>query len=515
MTEPYQPLHKPIGVTLRDVADEMDERLWDYSLRGGDAAVFRGFRIFAEDEPPQPGLLYVLTGSGSSFPLDRLPYISCEEQPGDAAHLCVAGRETREVLDMLSQVFQRFRDLEADLNWLLGTGGSLEDLCKAASSFFRNPVYIHDSMFAVLAQSCRVAGMLELERDLSRGRSFVPAWLIEDFRFSACYAETLHQEKAAVWGVDQYPHHMRSLYVNLRDGDCYRGRLIVNELRSPLRPGDFRVAEAVAEYALRLLRRVEREAGPDPKSCEDVLRTLLSEGSAGPLEQRVLLTTLGWEEDDAFLAVLLKDQDGGVAACGDGALRSVLPAALPGVYPVFFERRLCVLADLRAARTDDAGLRARLAPFVRDFLLYAGASAEVEGLRALPAAVEQAGFALERAFASGGLRWYVSFSDCALSYLLSHIQTPFPLAMQLSPVLARLRRHDRLHGSQYYETLRCYLTHERSVPRTAEALIIHRTTLLYRLEKIAALTRLDLDDDSVRLYLLLSFRLSEELQTGR
>ncbi len=511
MTKPYQPLHQPIGVTLQDVADELDERLWNYSRGGEDTAVFGGFRIFAEGEPLCPGLLYVLTGQDSSFPADSLPYVSCAEQPGNAAHLCVAGRSAREVLDMLSQVFLRFRDLEADLNWLLGNGGSLEDLCKLAASFFQNPVYIHDSMFAVLAQSCHVPGMLELEYDPARGHSFIPPWLIEDFRFSAAYAGTLRQESPAVWGVDQYPHHMRSLYVNLRDGDYYRGRLLINELRSPLRPGDFRVAQAVAAYALRLLRRAEREAGPDPRSCEDMLRTLLSEGTAGPLEQRVLLASLGWKQDDAFLVVLLQDQDGGTAACADSGLRSMLSGTLPGVRPVFFEGRLCVIAGLRAAKTDTAGLRARLVPFVRDYLLYAGASGEAEGLRALPAAVEQARFALEQAFASGGQRWYVPFSDCALSYLLAHIQTPFPLRMQLSPALELLRRYDRQHASQYYETLRCYLTHERSIPRTAAALIIHRTTLLYRLDKIAALTRLDLDDDSTRLYLLLSFQLSEQL----
>ena len=45
---------------------------------------------------------------------------------------------------------------------------------------------------------------------------------------------------------------------------------------------------------------------------------------------------------------------------------------------------------------------------------------------------------------------------------------------------------------------------ERDVPRTSEMLIIHRSTLLYRLKKINALVNLNLDDPNQRVYLLLS-----------
>ena len=60
-------------------------------------------------------------------------------------------------------------------------------------------------------------------------------------------------------------------------------------------------------------------------------------------------------------------------------------------------------------------------------------------------------------------------------------------------------------GTQYYETLRAYLYHERNIPQTAAALIIHRTTLTYRLEKLQELVPLRLDDIERRLYLLLSY----------
>ena len=57
--------------------------------------------------------------------------------------------------------------------------------------------------------------------------------------------------------------------------------------------------------------------------------------------------------------------------------------------------------------------------------------------------------------------------------------------------------------------LLAYLLHERSIPETSEALIIHRTTRSYRLKKLKDLMTANLDNEDVRLYLLFSFRLLE------
>ena len=51
---------------------------------------------------------------------------------------------------------------------------------------------------------------------------------------------------------------------------------------------------------------------------------------------------------------------------------------------------------------------------------------------------------------------------------------------------------------------------ERDIPGTSQALIIHRTTLLYRLKKIRSIIGLNLDDPETRLYLLLSLKMLEQ-----
>ncbi|MFG2915018.1 PucR family transcriptional regulator [Kitasatospora sp. NPDC048298] len=79
--------------------------------------------------------------------------------------------------------------------------------------------------------------------------------------------------------------------------------------------------------------------------------------------------------------------------------------------------------------------------------------------------------------------------------------------------LRRLR--DDSAGARLEETLRCFLEHAGSVPRTAEVLALHRTSLYYRLRQIQEITGLDLDDGAHRLVLHMGLQLLDLLQAPR
>ena len=75
--------------------------------------------------------------------------------------------------------------------------------------------------------------------------------------------------------------------------------------------------------------------------------------------------------------------------------------------------------------------------------------------------------------------------------------------------LLAMKYKDEAGQSHLYDTLRCLLEHNQNIAHTANALFIHRTTLLYRLDKIKAFLDSDLTDRDEILYLLLSFHLMD------
>jgi len=80
-------------------------------------------------------------------------------------------------------------------------------------------------------------------------------------------------------------------------------------------------------------------------------------------------------------------------------------------------------------------------------------------------------------------------------------------AQSVAGPLRALAAHDS--GARLRATLRCFLDHAGSVPRTAAALHLHRTSLYYRLGQIRDITGLDLDDGRNRFLLDLGLRLED------
>lgn len=108
------------------------------------------------------------------------------------------------------------------------------------------------------------------------------------------------------------------------------------------------------------------------------------------------------------------------------------------------------------------------------------------------------------------------FRDCALSYMLDSCVGEQPLEGLLSRGLDALMDHDRQKGSEYIRTLDLYLQNETSISKTAEALFVHRSSLLKRLDKIYRILGNTLDTPDERLYLRLCMELlrKEKRDTG-
>jgi purine catabolism regulator len=118
--------------------------------------------------------------------------------------------------------------------------------------------------------------------------------------------------------------------------------------------------------------------------------------------------------------------------------------------------------------------------------------------------LRQAGQALEMARRLGS-RNPLYYSDLSVYRLLFQLEhSPELIAFQeetLGPLLAYEG------GGELIHTLETYFEHNGNLSQTAEALFIHRNTLIYRMERIATITDLDLDKPENRLAIQLALRI--------
>lgn len=506
-TDYYAIAGAPFRVDLQMVMDSSQARGWGgHAHRLGETGGFTGWMIYNGQRGLSEDVLYLIPeGMEQDFPADQFSYITTLDLQGQAPHIRSAGASFLSLINDVMAIFARAAGFERDLSNIISTGGSLSDLCSAAAGYFGNPVFVHDNLFCVIGRSGGMDGIFEFSEHSKMPH--IPLWLIEELRFDEGYKSTLMERKAGILGPDLNYTNVRGLYVNLWQGDAYLGRLLINESESTIRPGQLWAAEFLAGYVLRWLRNQSQSNQQVYHSYDKTFVELMTRGETDERELKTILEIMKWKREDRYLFLKFQSQDPDDNVHSDLAINSRLATVLKDYVSFLYQEKLCVILNLSVSNIDVRELRPRLAPLIRENCLHVGISNPVEGILEIRRGNIQADIALGYITGVDSSDWMVLFPTCALNYICESACGRLPAKMVAHPVLLDLMEHDRALGTQYYETLRTYLLCERSIPATAAALIIHRTTLTYRLGKIMELTRLNLDNENLRMYLLISFLL--------
>lgn len=471
---------------------------------------YRGVRLYSGQTQLEPDVLYLLSEEWlQRFPTDSYAYISTVPLAGKQEHICCSPKGAPEILDVLLDIFLEFQDWESQLNQLVFRQGSLDELCDLGESITGNPFCIHDDWFAVIAASAGVGRIMQMDYSALSPKGAIPRSIVDTFKFDSDYMQTYDHNRAQLWSSVPGSDSSRCLYMNLWDGDWYRGRLLCLEGNQRIRAAHYPVAECIAQRALLLLQQSRQTQALPYRSTDNVLLALLEGNDAEAMEVNALMVTLGWNRMDRYICILLEPQNP-QSSVMNHVLHGDLFRQFPQGYLLLLGQQQCLILNLSRMKTGEHNLSHLIAPFCLDYGLYAGISSPVYGCADLQYAFRQAKIALEHAFTLRNDQWIITFSSCALEYTVRNIHTDLPQGQLIAPELFALLEHDRQKDTEYFDTLKTYLLMERDIPRTSQALIIHRTTLLYRLKRIRELTHANLDDPNLRLYWLLSLYLLEK-----
>ena len=495
---------------LEMLAEALAERGIECRVEGlADDARFRGAALFTGQADASARLIYLVRPEDAG----RFPpgcACVCPARVAGAACLRCPGADVFALMEALGALFDRLRLWEQRLDELVYQNVALAALCEAGAALLGNPVCVHDDWFVMIARSRELDKVLPPDTIMSSEREFLPRIIVEDFTNDAEYLETYAHRSPRIWtGTPDQPPW---LYVNLWAGDVYRGRLLVVQYRRAFRHADFMVAQVLAQRIMALLDRKQLGVDRPHRGMDDIVFDVLSGRQPEADEITRLMNSLHWNPRDRVVCVRLREQRDEGSAILDHALHSGLFQAFPRGYIMFNEREQCVLLNLTLDPMSLAMIRHTLAPLCRDYCLYAGMSSPVDGLQEWHVAWVEARQALNRAYELRGDKWIMLFSDCIPALLLNSLQPPLRPRHVIAPELTVLREYDAAHDTQYFDTLRVFLLEERNIPRASERLIIHRTTLLYRLRKIESLVTLNLDDPWRRLYLMLSLKILDGTQ---
>ena len=183
---------KQFRPTLQMLSEELNMRDVEHQLFAPvPERDYKGVRPFSRYMTLQKDYIYLITKeTASEFPVNEFDYICTEWVPGQVNHIFCPGISPEQLMALLLDVFRWYQDQETKMDHLVFCNGDLNDLCNLAERAFRNPVCIHDDWFMMIAMSKEMTNYMTLDYSRSGRRGFLPAKLVEEFKFDTEYLKT-------------------------------------------------------------------------------------------------------------------------------------------------------------------------------------------------------------------------------------------------------------------------------------------------------------------------------------
>ena len=108
-----------------------------------------------------------------------------------------------------------------------------------------------------------------------------------------------------------------------------------------------------------------------------------------------------------------------------------------------------------------------------------------------------------------------TFEDYGIYVMFRTVSENEDLSRYLHPALPKLADYDRENGTNLELTLHTYLKCACNTTDTADALYLHRNSVIYRLHRVEDLCDIDLGDTDTRFRLRLSFAISNVINQKR
>ena len=402
-----------------------------------------------------------------------------------------------EVFICLQNIFDSFSNYEIELLKTLDSG-TYQDLMNVCYPLINNPTFFIDSSYRMHALAPDIELTNYREWQHMRRYGFVSFDTIKAMKASGEFDVVRAFQGAAI--------HFSSVFQrscitrNLKLNSNFAGRIVTLDANRPFTQRDLLVSNILAEIIEvkmtrdeafqhihgrepldRMLHDLASGIRLDEQLIKDRLQ-YLPEWKRGYF--RVLAVPLGSSDDQTFdyYASLLEKNS--------------------GMYSILFENTLTTILHYRS-KGDYYAVHSIIAGFLSDNSLKGGLSNEFSNLSDLCGYYRQAVISLELSKNERQLNFY---SEYTLAHILSFFKNE-NIPLLCHPSLIFLKQFDDDNGTPFFNTLLAYLENERSLVKTAQVLYIHRNTLVYRMEKINSLLKLDLDNPDLRLHLLFSYRL--------
>lgn len=452
------------------------------------------------DLPAETFRIYISPLSTSSGELSLVihqtpdPYVSLSPETDDMP---------ARILNDLQQLFDRCDAWDQEVNDLITQHEGIGRILEITSDFLGNPLMIMGLDFSLIAET----GMSRLPE---RARLFLDDGVNMEFMNALLQDEGYHAlaqtNKTALFPayLNGYSSLNRNLY--LEGQPTYR--LVLIEYQTAVTAQEICILEALAGRLEYLLSHEDFDSAAG--DLEQIFLKILSDRTADYIQISSQLSSLGWTADHSYLCLVLQVTYLNQKQLSTKAICQYMKKNFRDSISFLYEEELVIFFNLSRLGSGEEEVADKLIYFLRDSYLKAGYSRSMQGHMNLRRQYIQAKTALDVGSRRKPYLWIHHFDQIALPYIIEQATRRLPGDMLCHKGLLTLRQMDEKNHTEYVPTLKTYLEQHLSATQASKHMFIHRSTFLYRIERIREILQSELTDPDELFYLELSLRLLEQ-----
>lgn len=465
--------------------------------------LFRNDRVYiarAEDLSPTPAFRKQATILCVGIPGD--PYwtescnLICFSQVVSVAQLLNAAQE----------VFSRFDSWVFALQELLLANAPLKEFGNISLSIFQNPIAFHDRNHRSLFL-CSDPYQEPLPQDaIMEDNSYMPLEELNLIMTDPEYNDLINHRDPTLLSDRLYNY--KTLVQNIFLEDEFIGRVCIYNIYRPFRPSDYALLAFFSTTIKSALERYDLMREIKPRNLEKALSGLLQDRIFDSALFESALDESQWREDDVFLCAVFSDISSPFSIHTVDTTKEDRVPLDPIIQKnscIFkHERYTVMLIDLSRSEIARSEVIRSLDVYFAHMQMHGGISIEFDKLRQLPTFFDQAVVACEKAVADSQFTCR-PYDPYQLDFIIKTcLGSAVPDAF-IPSGLFRLMQYDRDKGTDHCHLLQVYLENNMNVAQTIRLLYIHRSTFLYRIERIYEILGTDLSSYEDRMAFQFAF----------
>ena len=411
-----------------------------------------------------------------------------------------AGSSVYSLHNKVQGIFAYYNGWSAELQRILSAGSDVQAMIDVSTDILKSSLILQDRKFSTVAVSEKYAKNPSLAPIIDN--KSIP-YMVRPNSFGVGGLDT--GSTASLFQITG----RQALYINLYQQGRFQYRLMALDMAEGFYPSTAPLLEYLSNF-IRLAIGFVVDETKEKSTLSYVLKNILAGEYSDSRYIELRLREFGWRSAVAYVCARV---------CADipefnnrtlhymcGRLKAVFEDA--GVFE--HENSIVMVFNLNYFDGRMEEVEAALIGFLQDNNLKAGFSNTFTDFSDLGLYFIQASSALDLGARQNPDMWAYSFRDVMGLFLIESCTERLPARLVCDPVLLKLVEYDRVHNTELYNTLYVYLKNNLRAVHAANELFIHRSTFLYRLERIKKITGLSLEDDDDYWYLLLSFRLLQQ-----